>query len=972
VLSWGALGKDRMLAPRLAYSLALALAPFLFSAASGRPARAQETEETAPAPDVTAPEIPLPDTAPPPPPPGIEAIEVTGERMDETNVQDEAQAITAFSGADLDRANIVNAESLQFNVPGLHVGQSANAPIITLRGIGTENSSLTGEPGVAFHVDGINFGRPSAARVAFFDLEALDVKRGPQGLLGGKNSTSGSINLTTRKPIDEFEVGGDVLFGNYDRVRMRATLNVPLNEYLAARVAMYQEDRDGFLDNVEMSDSHDPFDADDFGLRGHLKASPSENLQLMFSYNYYKQDGVGPQSDPVAQKQTVECASMQSPALNKTTGRLLPIGVRPVVDTITYPNAACYTFPGNATGKTAANWNDPNRLIVIGPPDYPAGPPPPRRGLSIPLYTDPFTGEILQGQEPIPTRPSSSRTGYAQNGFWPATQDGDPRKVYLSPERRGLLPPSVLTPSAIDLTYDQRNRFWGWTFGGDWDAPALRPVGETHLKFVGGFQRLYQQFGQDFDGTDRPLSGYRLDPDTADQYNGDLQWSGTGFAERLEWQTSLFYLHEQALRSVSAPGLIPGTEGSQGLFSEQTTNNHSYGAGLHGTLALTDALNWSLGGRWIRDDRHTLLLRQNLAETAFGGEQMFRSCHGALLTRQGSGPNEPLPNYPQKHNSSCEETYRGKMWGTGLEWRPFGDEHLLYAKLDRGYKGGGFRAGTVGNFKPEKIWAYAAGTKSEFFDQRLRVNLEGFVYNYQDLQLVILDGFALRTENTDARMYGWDLESQASPIEGLTLSGVLSYLHTETIDYFSLDPTNTFPTQTERSIHDSRLGERDLAESIAAEGGDQSGQSNFALRDCTAEVGTVPCGFYGDKDGLDDFSGNQLPRSPKWKYTLTGEYEIALGAYGSLTPRVQYTWQDDTYFRAFNKDFDLQEDYHLTNLKLIWTSPEQRWSVEAFVDNLEDEAAKQNILIGPRGFGGPPFAWYNPPRFYGMQVGFKY
>jgi iron complex outermembrane receptor protein len=315
------------------------------------------------------------------------------------------------------------------------------------------------------------------------------------------------------------------------------------------------------------------------------------------------------------------------------------------------------------------------------------------------------------------------------------------------------------------------------------------------------------------------------------------------------------------------------------------------------------------------------------------------------------------------------------MWGTGLDWRPFGDDHLLYAKLDRGYRSGGFRAGTVGTYEPEKIWAYAAGTKSEFFDQRLRMNLEGFVYNYQDLQIVILDGFALRTENTDARMYGWDLESQASPMEGLTLSAVLSYLHTETIDYYSLDPTNTFASASDRSIHDSRLGNRELAESRAAEGStDPSGPTEFALMPCTAPAGgtTVPCSFYGDKDGLDDFSGNDLSRSPKWKYTLSAEYEIPLGSFGSLTPRVQYTWQDDVYFRAFNQDFDLQEAYHLTNLKLIWTSPEQMWTVEAFVDNVEDEAAMQNILIGPRGFGGPPFAWYNPPRFYGIQVGFKY
>jgi iron complex outermembrane receptor protein len=888
-----------MLCPRLIGRLALAL---MLGAA---PALAQDPDTGVPERDV--PELP-PSEPIAAPPPEVEAIEVTGERLDDTNVQDEAQAITAFSGADLDRANIMNVDSLQFNVPGLHVGQSANAPIITLRGIGTENSSLTGEPGVAFHVDGINYGRPSAARVAFFDLETLDVKRGPQGLLGGKNSTSGSINLVTRKPTDEYEVGGDVLFGNYDRVRIRGAVNVPFGEFAAARFAMYQENRDGFLDNVNASDSEDPFDVDDFGLRAHLRLNPTDNYELLLSYNYYKQDGVGPQADSISNQRSYAC-NIQVRTLDQRTGKILA----PVVNGL-------YLRDSVLQSQNAACWNYQGTPVFV-----------PGKGIE---YHHPLTGEL------IPLK--------AQNVFDPATEDDDPRKIYLD--------------TSSPLPEGQRNRFWGWTITNDWDAPAIPALGETHLKVLGGFQKVYQSFGQDFDATDRPLSGYYLHPDEADQYTGEVDWTGTGFDEKLEWQGSLFYMHEMARRNLNVPGLIPGV--NQGVNSEQTTNNQSFGAGLHGSMALTDALSWSLGGRWIRDDRHTRLFREDLASTEFGARERFRSCHGALETRQGL-PGEPA-NVPVRQNRSCDLTFRGTMWGTGLEWRPFGDDHLLYAKLDRGFKGGGFRAGTVGTFDPERIWAYALGTKSEFWDQRLRLNLEGFFYSYDDLQLVILDGFALRTENTDARMWGWDLEANLSPIDGLNLQAVVAYLRTETLDYFSLDPASI------DSIQDSRLGNRELAESRAAEGSEGAGETNFALLECTAAVGTVPCGFYGDQDGLDDFSGNELSRSPRWKLTFSGDYEIPLGRFGSLTPRIQYTWQDDTYFRAFNTDFDLQEAYHLTNAKVVWTSPEQRWSVEAFIDNIEDEAAKQNILVGPRGFGAPPFAWYNPPRFYGIQVGFKY
>src|SRR5262245_60108517 len=279
---------------RLQYWLALGLLVLVPPAAF-----AQGQEPDLPD-EVVVPEVPLPT--------GVETIEVIGEHADDSNIQDKAQAITAFSAEDLDKANIINVDSLAFNVPGLHVGQAGQEAIVTLRGIGTENASITGEPGVAFHVDGVNYSQPAAARVAFFDLETLDVKLGPQGLMGGKNSTSGTINVVTRKPTDEFDVEGDFLSGNYDRVRARGAVNVPFGELAAARVAFFSEDRDGYLDNVNLSDSRDPFDVDDFGLRGHLRVNPADSLELLFSYNYFKQGGDGPQADlvPVA-RQSIPC-----------------------------------------------------------------------------------------------------------------------------------------------------------------------------------------------------------------------------------------------------------------------------------------------------------------------------------------------------------------------------------------------------------------------------------------------------------------------------------------------------------------------------------------------------------------------------------------------------------------------------------------------------------------------------------------
>jgi iron complex outermembrane receptor protein len=775
------------------------------------------------------------------PPEGIEAITVIGEQLDVTDVQDEAQAITRFSMDDLDKLNINNVDGLAANVPGLHVGQQGQAAIITLRGVGTENASITGESGVAFHVDGISYGRPTAARVAFFDVKMIDVRRGPQGLLGGKNSTSGWINVVTNDPSDEYEVVGDLLFGNYDRVRARGHINVPLGEFAAVRAAFFHEDRDGYLDNKLLSDSRDPFDADNFGFRTKLRLRPSDSLDLVIGYNYFKQTGNGPQAD------------------------------------------------------------------------------------NVPIFTE----NICAGRPGLP-RTDSFLPGRLVCSTNPASPDESEREIY------------------VDDPSEQDDRFWGLHGTLKWDVPELPGLGLTQLELRGGYQRTDTDFNWDFDASDFGGQPFPLETrGLTHEYVTDARWMGTTLGERLEWQASLFFAREssesrtrnEVVTTSSTPG-GPVTPRTNTLTTNQEVENKSYGAALHGSYRITDALTFSLGGRWIKDRKHSWLQR-------FEGRSEQEACVGGNFDLNRDG----FPPVPE-----CRLTDRGTMWGSRLEWRPL-DDHLLYAGIDRGYKSGGFGLGGVGGYLPEKIWAYTLGTKSEFFDRRLQVNIEGFFYAYDDLQIALIDGTSTRTENSDARMYGWEVETVAAPIPGLQLRALISYLNTETLDYYSLDPAK--PPNVALA---DRLGQRADAERMG-----EAFETWDRCFDLTTRT-NVQCGQLGDRGGLDDYSGNQLSRSPEWKMTFSAEYEITLGELGS----VQYTWQDDTYYRVFNRDFDLQEDYHKTDAKLIWDSPERRWTAEVFVENIEDEATKDYILIGSRVFNSPPLAWYGAPRFYGFRVGFRY
>jgi iron complex outermembrane receptor protein len=882
----------------LRVALALLLAPGF--------ALAQSESEEPPAPEM--PEA----TAPPPPfPAGVETIEVIGEQENAADIQDEAQAITAFSAEDLDRANIVNIDGLALGVPGLHVGQSGQEAIVTLRGIGTENASITGEAGVAFHVDGVSYAQPASARVAFFDLETLDVKLGPQGLMGGKNSTSGTINVITKKPTDEYEVSGDLLSGNYDRVRGRGALNVPFGELAATRVAFYYEDRDGYLDHARQSDSRDPFDVDDFGLRSHVRVNPAESLELLFSYNYFQQGGNGPQADLVPIPRThIDC---------RPPGNSVGLDGRP----LTGP-------PGNDAGPSVMPIRAACNYIQIREQE---------------LGIDPRTGRLTI-LPPVRT-------------FAPATEDPDPRSTF------------------VDTLSSQENTFWGWSASADWDVPEIRGLGETQLKLLGGFQSSEQSFLQDIDGTDLAF-GLTFSERTAYQYSSELQWSGT-IGDRFEWHTGGIFSREHGARPLARPGeatTFPRIDSQQvALTIDQETKNKSYGTWLSGSYDASDSVRLNLGGRWIKDVKETYLFRASPG--AGTSLDWFIGCTGSLDALTG-------PDRPARPNPWCSDTYRGTMWGGGIDWRPAAsDDHLFFARIDRGHKSGGFRAGGRGTYKPETNWAYSAGSKSTFFDGLLQLNLDGFVYLYEDMQLVVLDETTLRTENTDARMYGWDLRAIATPYEGLRLEAMLSNLHTETLEYFSLDPADVASWSGSASASPSdvaqfnaaRLSAREQTENYQPQ--DLGGVTYAESTNCLSPPPPTPtqgyrCGDTGDKDGLDEYSGNELSRAPEWKLTLSGEYEIPIGRFGSLTPRVQYAWQDDTYFRAFNRSFDLQEAYHQTDAKLIWSSPEDRWDAEVFVTNIEDEAPKQNLFVGARSNGAPPIVWWGPPRFYGVRVGFKY
>jgi iron complex outermembrane receptor protein len=224
----------------------------------------------------------------------LEEVEVTAQRRTES-VQRAAVAVSVVTPVELRDAGVARPQELTELVPSLQVAASA-APISVyyLRGAGNFTGNALTDSAVAFNVDGVSIGRPHSTAGFFYDLERIEVLKGPQGTLYGRNATGGAINVLPRAP-ELGALGGEASAeaGNEDQLRFDGALNVPLGDRAAIRAAAFHVERDGF-----MSDGLD--DQDDSAARLSLLVEPNDALSIRVAADYFDQGGLGTGSTPIA------------------------------------------------------------------------------------------------------------------------------------------------------------------------------------------------------------------------------------------------------------------------------------------------------------------------------------------------------------------------------------------------------------------------------------------------------------------------------------------------------------------------------------------------------------------------------------------------------------------------------------------------------------------------------------------------
>jgi iron complex outermembrane recepter protein len=218
---------------------------------------------------------------------GLDEIVVTAQRREE-NLQKAAVAVSAVSGDDLVNAGVTDPAGLSKLVPSLVVQPAGGSSInLYLRGVGTLQGNAFGENPIAMNFGGVYIARPSSLSGMFYDLERVEVVKGPQGTLYGRNATGGAVNVIPRKP-QLGQVGGDLMveYGNYNSIKAGAAFNMPIGDTIALRVAGQIVDRDGYLSDGYQDDKG-------HAVRASLLIEPSDAWSVLLVGDYFHQGGKG-------------------------------------------------------------------------------------------------------------------------------------------------------------------------------------------------------------------------------------------------------------------------------------------------------------------------------------------------------------------------------------------------------------------------------------------------------------------------------------------------------------------------------------------------------------------------------------------------------------------------------------------------------------------------------------------------------
>jgi iron complex outermembrane receptor protein len=303
----------------------------------------------------------------------LEEIIVTAQKR-EQDLQEVSIAVTVVTMDRIETNHVVTLEDLQYIAPSLSFGHALGVAKVYIRGIGLNDQTAGIDPSVALHVDGAVINDPTAHFVSLFDLERVEILRGPQGILYGRNATGGSVNLITAKPTQELDGYARVSVGDYSEVVVDAAISGPISEMISGRLAVHSLTRDGY--GINEATGTDVDDADQQGFRAHLQFDFNDNISYLLTGEWYEEDDHALGSK--FKRATFPIWETDPTLTPAEAASLRPLGIDPLSSGPDYPagirNYASEWDPVNQketlSGTGTLNWTLNDNLTIVNITNY--------------------------------------------------------------------------------------------------------------------------------------------------------------------------------------------------------------------------------------------------------------------------------------------------------------------------------------------------------------------------------------------------------------------------------------------------------------------------------------------------------------------------------------------------------------------------------------------------------------------------
>ncbi|WP_235302841.1 TonB-dependent receptor domain-containing protein [Sphingopyxis sp. MWB1] len=957
-------------------------------------------------------------------------IVVTAQKREERLI-DVPIAISAFSPEALDEKKVEGGAELVRTVPNVNFSKSNFSGYdFTIRGIGTKAISASSDPAVAVSFNNTPLIRNRLFEQEFFDLERVEVLRGPQGTLYGRNATGGVVNIIPAMPVYEFEAMAKGEVGSFDTRRLSGMVNVPLSDSFAVRAAGAMTKRDGF-DYNSFTQKH-VNDRDLWSTRVSAQWEPNDDFKASFVWQHFEED------DQRSRTGKQLCTRDPGPEMLNDTP--VPIHLRgklsqgclpgSLYDDAAFgaPNASSFAFVYAADALIdLGNIFDPgagrnNAVPVIDATRDPYANVVQSRNLrEISTSYDPLfraKNDVFQLnlEAGVGDLRLYSQTAYSRDRYY-SSQDYN--RFVSAPLFNDSTDPNLVNPHGLPLSVP------GPTPGGIYTDPQLGP--SDRMIAVDLNRSRNSQWSQEL----------RLQSDYAGPFNFSIGANALNFKSQDDYYvfSNIFSLlaeyaynrhPDRTINGIATQNCDGPNEARECVYVDPNPIDQINGEGHNyfRSKNVVQTRSWALFGEayWeiapdVKLTAGARYTNDKKKSTPYPSQLLLGAEQFGKVTGESSGGriSRGYPALPPVHQKW--EAFTGRLV---IDWNPqtsFSDDTLLYASASRGYKGGGSNPPRVDidpkviqyqplaeTFEPEYVNAFEVGMKNSFDGGRLMLNATAFLNLYKDYQVSqIVDRIALN-ENFDATTWGLELEAAWRPTRNFRIDSNLGYLRTrigkgeQSIDVMNRTQGNEdwVVVRPQLGVPSNCIAPKEKVEAILnspfAGPGNLGDLMISALCAGSKRYGSFSpnvdtrlrwdrfLGFThdpltdapnGGRGFYADLSGNELPNSPRYTFNIGAQYTFFMDDW-NLTFRGDYYRQGKSFARVYNTEYDRLRSWDNANLAVTLERPESQFAMQLYVKNLFNDTPITNTFTNSDDTGLSANIFTLDPRIIGFNVSKKF